>query len=105
MKLIALAAALTMSAPAFAQTPPQSNPPQVSADDQSTQPGAIQYTESAGGYQPANPPMTATPTAGQPVVFKPAPQPSEAFPPPPPKASYPICKPGQYDGCRQRGGR
>jgi hypothetical protein len=31
--------------------------------------------------------------------------PTQAFPPPAPLANYPICKKGQYDQCRQRGGR
>jgi hypothetical protein len=59
----------------------------------------------AGGYQPAGPAVNGTPAPGATVVFKPAPSPSEAFPPPPAKESYPVCKKGQYDGCRQRGGK
>ena len=59
-----------------------------------------------GGYAPTAPLFSGgTPTPGGTVVFVPNPQtPTEAFPPPPPKAEYPICKRGQFDGCRQRGG-
>ncbi|MES2988759.1 MAG: hypothetical protein V4808_12705 [Pseudomonadota bacterium] len=48
---------------------------------------------------------TGTPTPGATVVFVPNPQTAtQAFPPPPPRESYPICKRGQFDGCTQRGG-
>ena len=59
----------------------------------------------AGGYQPSAPALQGTAGTGAPVVFRAAPSPTEAFPPPAPKASYPICKKGQYDGCKQRGGK
>ncbi len=58
-----------------------------------------------GGYQPAGPAIQGSATPGGPVVFQQAPSPSQAYPAPAPKASYPICKKGQYDGCRQRGGK
>jgi hypothetical protein len=57
-----------------------------------------------GGYAPSTPPLSGTPTAGATVRVQPSMSPSEAFPPPAPKAEYPICKKGQTDGCRQRGG-
>ncbi|WP_422058557.1 hypothetical protein [Sphingomonas sp.] len=100
MKLIALAAALAMAGTAAAQdmgttsapTAPQSTTTATPTDDP------------VGGYQPANPPMSAPPAPGATVVFQQAPAPDVAFPAPAPLAEYPICKKGQYDNCRQRGG-
>lgn len=57
-----------------------------------------------GGYQPSTPALSGQPAPGQSVVFQAAKSPSEAYPPPAPLESYPICKKGQYDKCRQRGG-
>ena len=55
-----------------------------------------------GGYAPTGPAVTGgTPGSTLPPVFRPAPTPDQAFPPPPAKESYPICKKGQYDGCMQ----
>lgn len=96
MKLIALAAALAMSGAAFAQTAP-------ATDAQ----GNIQSEDGTkGGYAPTAPLYpNGTPQPGQTVIFVPNTQtPTEAFPPPAPKAEYPICKKNQFDGCRQRGG-
>ena len=59
----------------------------------------------AGGYQPSGGAMSGPAQPGAQVVFQPAPSPSQAFPPPPPMAKYPICKKGQYDNCMQRGGK
>jgi len=39
---------------------------------------------------------------GATVVFKEAPPPDVAFPPPAPLAKYPVCKRGQFDKCVQR---
>jgi hypothetical protein len=39
------------------------------------------------------------------VVFQPSASPAQAFPAPAPLESYPVCKKGQYDKCRQRGGK
>lgn len=79
---------------------PNSMPmPMSSAGTQTTGSGTP-----AGGYQPANPPMTGG-APGAPVVFQPSQSPSQAFPPPAPQENYPVCKKGQYDKCRQRGSR
>ena len=57
-----------------------------------------------GGYQPAAPALSGTPTAGVAPTFRAAPSPSEAYPAPAPLAHYPICKPGQFDNCMQGAG-
>lgn len=94
MKLIALSAALVLgSGAAFAQTAPT---PQPSAAEGDMTP--------VGGLQPATPPMASPPPPGAKIIFQPAPPPNVAFPPPAPLAEYPLCKKGQYDKCRQRGG-
>ena len=99
MKLIALAAASIAFAgfatPAMAQTTPDGT---VMPDD--TQP----TTDPKGGYQPSGPLFSAPPAPGQTVIFVPSTQtPSQAYPAPAPLASYPICKRGQFDKCRNRG--
>lgn len=95
MKLIVLAAALSLAGAAHAQ--------QTSA--QKAQSPTNNEASKLGGYAPSTPLFSGTPTPGAPVVFVPNPQTAtEAFPPPPPKPSYPICKRGQFDGCRQPGG-
>ncbi|WP_174836902.1 hypothetical protein [Sphingomonas sp. CL5.1] len=88
MKSILLAAAALLAAPAMAQdqTPP--------ATDSSAQ---------IGGLQPSAPALQGTPEPGSKVIFKQAPDPNTAFPPPPAKDSYPVCKKGQFDGCVQAG--
>ena len=55
----------------------------------------------AGGYQPSQPAMSGQMAPGATVRYQPAQDPNTAYPPPAPKASYPICKAGQYDGCTQ----
>jgi hypothetical protein len=96
MKLIALAAALTLGGTAIAQNVPQ----------QSTSTATQTEDDPKGGYQPAAPLFSGgTPTPGAQVIFVPNPQTaSEAYPAPAPLKHYPICKPGQFDNCRQRGG-
>ena len=97
MKLFVLAtAALCFATAANAQTSQQ----------KAASPTNNEASKIGGGYAPSAPLFSGgTPTPGSTVVFVPNPQtPSEAFPPPPPKAEYPICKRGQFDGCRQRGG-
>lgn len=96
MKLIVLAAALAVSGTAYAQTAPAPT----------TQSEGVQTVDDPkGGYAPTAPLFSAPPQPGQQVIFQPNPQtPTQAFPPPPPQPSYPICKKGQYDNCRQRGG-
>lgn len=98
MKLIALAAALALTGGA------------ALAQD-ATAPAAPATTEAApttedpaGGYQPTVPALSGQPQPGQQVIFQPSKSPTEAYPPPAPLAEYPICKKGQYDNCRQRGG-
>lgn len=59
----------------------------------------------SGGYMPTTPALSGTPAAGSTVRVVPSASPSEAFPPPPPKDSYPVCKRGQTDGCRNPGGK
>lgn len=61
-------------------------------------------TESKGGYMPSTPPLSGTPTAGATVRVQPSMSPAQAYPAPAPLAEYPICKKGQTDKCRQRGG-
>ncbi len=96
MKLIVLAAALAFGGTAIAQDVPQSA---------TTSAGTQTVDDPKGGYAPAAPRFSTTPPPGATVVFVPNPQtPTQAFPPPPPLAKYPICKPGQFDNCRQRGG-
>ena len=96
MKLIALAAALSIATAAHAQTSQQKAASPTNNE-----------ASKLGGYAPTAPLYsTGTPPApGTPVVFVANTQtPDQAFPPPPPKASYPPCKRGQFDGCTQRGG-
>ena len=96
MKLFVLAAALSMAGAASAQTSAQKAESPTNNEAQKL-----------GGYAPAAPLFSTgtTPPPGAQVVFVPSTQtPTEAFPPPAPRADYPICKRGQFDGCRQRGG-
>ncbi|PZQ61253.1 MAG: hypothetical protein DI544_06730 [Sphingomonas taxi] len=83
-------------------TTPQdaSTPPPAPATPPAT-PGGAPGTETAGGYQPSQPAISGTPQPGATVRFQPAPSPDQAFPAPAPKAEYPVCKKGQYDGCLQ----
>lgn len=93
MKLIALAAALTLAGPALAQTT-------------QTQPVSATSAAPAGGYAPATMWVNGQPQPGDKVVFEPSRlTPSQAFPPPPPRDHYPVCKRGQTDQCLQRGSR
>lgn len=99
MKLIALATALAVAGTAVAQ---DMNMPSASA---TPAPAATSTSDDpAGGYQPATPPMPTPPKPGATIVFQQAPTPDVAYPAPAPMADYPICKKGQYDNCRQRGG-
>ncbi len=99
MKLLALAAALAFSGAAIAQTAPATDDAKPGAE---TPPAE----DPRGGFQPTAPLFSAPPQPGQQVIFVPNPQtPTQAYPPPPPLASYPICKRGQFDNCMQRGGR
>lgn len=96
MKLIALAAALALTGGAALA---QDTPPAPAAAE------AAPAADPAGGYQPSTPPLQGDTSSGQKPVFQANPQtPSQAFPPPPPLDKYPLCKKGQTDNCRQRGG-
>lgn len=127
MKLVFLAATALMAAPAFAQqtqidttaqagmqagASTQTDTTTTQTQTDASAQGSMQAnaaatagTMTAGGYQPAQPPMASQPAPGAPVVFQQAPSPSQAYPAPAPLKSYPICKKGQYDQCRQRGGK
>lgn len=104
MKLIALAAALAMSGTAALaqETPAPAEAPTTAAAPATSTTAPAE--DPVGGYQPATPALSAQPAPGQQVIFQPAKSPSEAYPPPAPLESYPICKKGQTDNCRQRGG-
>ena len=87
---------------------PATQPMQSPTDPTTSQPATGTSNDNSmmqGGYQPSNSALSAPMTPGATVRFVPAQSPSQAFPPPPAKDNYPICKKGQYDGCRQRGGR
>lgn len=58
----------------------------------------------AGGYQPSQPAISGAQQPGATVRFQPAQSPDQAYPAPAPMASYPVCKKGQYDNCREAGG-
>ena len=104
MKLIALAAALAFSGTAIAQTAPATQDTTTTTTTTSSE-GVQTMDDPKGGYQPSTPLFTAPPAPGAQVVFVPNTQtPDQAYPAPPPLAHYPICKRGQFDGCRQRGG-
>ena len=105
----------TSSDPSMMQqspTTPQSDPsaPMDPAMSQSTTTATTSPTmttdgDPVGGYQPSAPAMQGGMQPGATVRFQPAPSVAQAYPAPAPLASYPICKRGQYDNCRQRGGR
>lgn len=95
MKFILMTAALVMGTPALAQN--------MTSQEKSMLPGN-NLASQMPGYQPAQPPVPPGTPAGTPVVFQQAPAPDVAYPPPPPMESYPICKRGQFDKCKQPGG-
>ena len=102
MKLIALAAAFALGGTAIAQDQQSTTTTTTTATADQAAPDAP-----VGGYAPTAPLFSsgATPPPGARVVFVPNPQTAtEAFPPPAPMARYPLCKRGQTDNCRQRGG-
>lgn len=85
MKAFALAAALLLTSPAFAQASTPAEP---------------------GGYAPAQSMwVNGTPQPGDKVVFEPSKlTPAQAFPAPAPRNHYPVCTRGQTDECMQRAG-
>ena len=88
MKFVLLAAAALLAAPAMAQD---------------TAPQPADSSAQIGGLQPSAPALQGTPEPGSKVIFKQAPDPNTAFPPPAAKEDYPVCKKGQFDGCVQAG--
>ena len=81
---------------------PAMNQPMTTA---TTAPAMTTDGDPVGGYQPSAPAMQGAMQPGATVRFQPAMSAAQAYPAPAPLASYPICKRGQYDNCRQRGGR
>lgn len=87
-------------APSSQSMPDQSTPSQsMPSPSMPTQPSG---STPAGGYAPSTMPTGAQP--GGTVRFQQAPSPDQAYPAPAPLASYPICKPGQFDQCMQASG-
>ncbi|MBB3878763.1 hypothetical protein [Sphingomonas pseudosanguinis] len=117
MKFVFLAATALIAAPVFAQDTTQADAAAQTQMQGQASTSTTDGTMSAqagvnasagaqvGGYQPAQPALAGTPQPSAPVVFKQAPTPAQAFPAPAPLESYPICKKGQFDQCRQRGGK
>ena len=99
MKLLAVAAATAALAMTSGSALAQDTQAAPSAPEAAPAPDPV------GGYQPSTPAIHGDTSSGQKPVFQPNPQtPSQAFPPPPPLQKYPLCKKGQTDNCRQRGG-
>jgi hypothetical protein len=74
------------------------------ADPMAAAPAPTGGTMTDGGYAPAAPPMSGAAQPGAQVVFKPSVPVAQAFPPPAPKAEYPVCRGAVQDGCRNPGG-
>ncbi|WP_052134407.1 hypothetical protein [Sphingomonas sp. 37zxx] len=106
MKFFAMTAALALSTAAFAQTSPTTSgntPPSGADAPMTSQQMPADPSMRPGGYMPAQPPMSGPAQAGATIRVQPSMPASQAFPPPAPKAEYPVCKRGQTDGCRNRG--
>jgi hypothetical protein len=95
MKPILTLALAAIAVPAFAQDLPPASPsaPQ-SVPASAPDPNA---PDPVGGYAP--PPAPPAPPGAN---IQPGLTPDQAFPPPAPLASYPVCKKGQFDNCIQR---
>lgn len=93
-------AALAATASAAGASPAPAPAPQ--ADTRVfTDADGFQAEETAGGYEPAASPLSGPVTADTKIVFVPqALTPSEAYPAPAAK-TYPPCKAGRTDECRQ----
>lgn len=89
------------------QTPPPADPtaapPPPAADPMAAAPAPTGGTMTDGGYAPSAPPMSGAAQPGAQVVFKPSVPVAQAFPPPPPKEEYPVCRGAVQDGCRNPG--
>ncbi|WP_188054585.1 hypothetical protein [Sphingosinithalassobacter sp. CS137] len=102
MKLIALAAAFALAAPAAAQTAPMNQDVPKQQPGSNTAPQPLD-AENMAGYMPTTPLYSGPVTPQTRVIFRPSTMtPDQAFPPPQPLASYPPCGPNQYDNCMQR---
>jgi hypothetical protein len=99
----------TTTTPNSAQSMPSQSMSTQSTADQSMSTTApmpaapMSGGDPVGGYQPATPAMSGGMQPGATVTFQPAPSPDQAYPAPAPLARYPVCKPGQFDDCIQRG--
>lgn len=108
----------TMTAPA-GQTTPDATAPTPPADTMATPPAAdgTMTTQTAptppmttqggtpvGGYQPSGSALSGPAQPGVTPTFQQAQTPDQAYPAPAPLASYPKCKPGQFDQCMQGAG-
>lgn len=88
------------------QTPP-ADPAAAApaADPMAAAPAPTGGSMTDGGYAPAAPPMSGAAQPGAQVVFKPSVPVAQAFPPPPPKEEYPVCRGAVQDGCRNPGNK
>lgn len=100
MKLILLAAVAAFASPAMAQTTTDTQAPAAAAPSDAA--AAAAAAETAGGYAPTSPPMSAPAEPGAKIIFQPSVSPEQAFPPPPALDNYPPCKRGQTDNCIDR---
>lgn len=91
------------------QTPPAADPamaPPPAADPaMQAAPATPGGTMTDGGYAPSAPPMSGAAQPGAQVMFKPSVPVAQAFPPPPPKEEYPVCRGAVQDGCRNPGNK
>lgn len=83
--------------PAPATSTPMADAPATSATPMTP---ANPSGDPVGGYAPAAPALSGPVTPGVAPIFRPSATPSEAFPAPAPLASYPVCKKGEFDNCR-----
>lgn len=88
-----------------ADTAPPATPAPAPAPAPAAPPAGAPTGDPTGGYQPSAPPLSGSPVAGQQVIFRAGPSPDQAYPAPAPLAEYPVCKRGQTDKCRNRGGQ
>lgn len=101
MRLILIAAVLSISSPSIAQEAAASGAT-TPQDRTFTGDDGFKAEETAGGYQPATSPLSGPLVPGQPVVFRAQTlTPSQAYPPPAPRADYPPCAPKQFNNCTQ----
>lgn len=104
MKSFLLAGALMLGGTAFAQSAPMQDTPPPPAD-----PTAAPMPADPNAAQQPMPdaaPMPAPAGPQQPrIVWKQPATVEQAFPPPPPKESYPRCSKAVQDSCRNPGGK